>query len=151
MVLATVDVRAKLDSLLVHPPERPHTENLESTAIGKNWSGPAHKPVQPAQALHRGHAGPQIQMIGVAEYHLRTQIRYLFRCQRLNSGLGSHGHEGWSCHPAMGGHQLAKAGSSLGLLQAKGEGSFRHHTPKRLGKGWRYLATWKTAGRIENG
>ena len=50
-------------------------EDLKAAAVGQNRAVPAHELVQSAQSADQLVAGPQGQMVGVAEHHLGAGLR----------------------------------------------------------------------------
>jgi hypothetical protein len=65
-------------AILINAAQRGQREHLESSGIGEDRSVPAHERVQPAETGDALGGGAQIQVIRVAEDHLRprgTQVR----------------------------------------------------------------------------
>jgi hypothetical protein len=56
--------------------------------------------VQATQSLHTFTAGPQSQMIGVAENDLRTGGLYLVNAHAFDRTLRPYGHENWRINGA---------------------------------------------------
>ena len=119
-----VDVRAEDGLLFGHFDAMGEAEQLEAAAIGQDRPVPAHEAVQPAQRGDDLFAGPQREMVGVAQDHLRPGGAELFDLQPLDAGLGADGHEGGQLHVAVrrgedataaqhNGHRCAKAGNQI--------------------------------------
>ncbi len=64
---AAVEVRAEGDAVLVQLAQRGQRHDLEAAAVGQDRAGPVHEPVQAAEPLDPVGAGPQHQVVGVAE------------------------------------------------------------------------------------
>src|SRR5205814_1334700 len=93
---AAVEMRTKLDPLLVDRPQGRERHDLEPARVGQDRIGPVHKAVQSAKRRDALGAGPQHQVIGVAENEPRAGRGDPFRGHRLD-GRGSadrHEHRG---------------------------------------------------------
>ena len=101
-MLAAVNVGAEPYVVVVHPPEGAHAESLESPAVGENGPGPPHELMQAAQLVYGLHPGPQVQVVSVAQDNLRPNFHNFIGRQRLDGGLGSHGHEYGRVHGTVG-------------------------------------------------
>ena len=72
---AVVDV-AERDAVVVDGGERvAEREDLEAARVGQDRPVPAHEPVQPAELGDQLVAGPEVQVVGVAEQDLRAERR----------------------------------------------------------------------------
>lgn len=116
-----VQMRLKLDSLLAQLAERVQAEDLKSSAVAQYRVLPGHEPMQPPELIDRRVAGPQIQMIGVAQDDRRPSFfEHLLR-QRLDCPLRADGHEGRSIKRAVSGSDSAGSRSrgvvARGLLE----------------------------------
>ena len=67
--------------------------DLEAAAVGEDRAVPAHEAVQAAQLGDQVVAGPQGEMIGVAEDDLRAGFASWCGRQTLDGGLGADRHE----------------------------------------------------------
>src|SRR5213592_359922 len=67
-----IDVRLELDTLLIDGPELREREDLEAARVGEDWAIPAHELVQPAHLAYDVVAGPEVEMIRIAEDHGRA-------------------------------------------------------------------------------
>ena len=125
-VFAAVNVGAEPDVVVVHPPKSAHAEGLEAAAVGQDGPGPAHKAVQSAQPVDRGHAGAQVKVVGVAQDNLRAQVHHLVGGQRLDRGLGSHRHKHRGGHGAVGRSELTGPGQGVLVEELEGEWRIGH-------------------------
>jgi hypothetical protein len=73
-VLVAVQVRAKDDAGFGDFAQRAQAEDLETAGIGKDRPGPAHEFVEAAKSPDGFVAGPEIQMIGIAEEDFSVEI-----------------------------------------------------------------------------
>ena len=72
---AVVDV-AERDAVVVDARERvAQREDLEAARVGQDRPVPAHEPVQAAELGDQLVAGPEVQVVGVAEQDLRAERR----------------------------------------------------------------------------
>ena len=62
----------ELDAVFVDGAQRGEREDLESTRVGEDRAVPVHELVQAAHLADDLVAGPQVQVIGVGEDHLRA-------------------------------------------------------------------------------
>ena len=83
-------------------------EQLEAAAVGQDRSVPTHEAVQSAEGGDDLFAGPQCEMIGIAQDHFRPGSADLFDLQSLHAGLGGHGHEGRHCTSPCGVEKTAR-------------------------------------------
>ena len=60
-------------------------EELKAAAVGQDRAVPAHEAVQPAERGDDLFAGPQREMIGVAQHHLRAGGAELLDLQPLDA------------------------------------------------------------------
>jgi len=63
--------------------------------------------VQAAQFRDQLMAGPEVEMVGVAEDHLEAEPGEVFGGEPFDRGLGAHRHEGRGLDPAVRGPELA--------------------------------------------
>ena len=54
-------------------------EHLKAARVGEDWPVPPHEPVQTAEIANQLVAGTQMQMIRVAENHLRADLAQIDR------------------------------------------------------------------------
>src|SRR5205085_10428796 len=69
-----VQVRTKGHAFLAYLAQIAEAENLVATGIGEDGARPGHKAMQSAQLAHLLHAGPQIEVVGVAEEDFDAQV-----------------------------------------------------------------------------
>jgi hypothetical protein len=65
--------------------------------------------VQPAELADQPVAGPEVQVVGVAEQDLRAEVAHLVGVQRLDGRLRAHRHEDGRSHLAAHGAKHAGA------------------------------------------
>ena len=113
----------KSGAVFAHLQQFGQGEDLEAAAVGQDRAGPVHKPVQPAKRFDDLAAGPQVQVIGIAENDLGAGLEEILRRQGLDRPQGSHRHEHGGFDFTMGGLKSAAAGGGFGGLgtQFKGE------------------------------
>ena len=116
-MLTAIDMRPEPDVVLVHLAEGAHAEGLEAAAVGEDGARPSHEPVQAAKAIHRLHPRSQVQMVGVAQDYLRPQVHYFVGSQRLDGGLGCHGHENGGVNGAVGRVEPAGPGAAIPVVK----------------------------------
>jgi hypothetical protein len=90
-------------------PERKH---LEAAGVGEDRVRPGHEPVQAAERGDPLGAGPEVQVVRVAEHDLGPQRLQLVRQHGLDGGLRADRHEDGRRHRAVGGVQHAGAGGA---------------------------------------
>ena len=100
-------------------------EHLEPSTIGQDRSIPAHEPMQPAEAGDTIGAGPQGEVVGVPQQHLRAEPTQLVRAQRLYGRLRSHRHERRGIDRAMGCAQASSPRATLFREQLEAHGITR--------------------------
>ncbi len=63
-----VQVRLERDAVRVELSQFGQRHDLEAAGVGQDRAGPVHEAMQPAEARNAFGAGPQHQVVGVAEY-----------------------------------------------------------------------------------
>ena len=123
-----VDVRAEDGFLLGDFHAMREAEDLEAAAIGQNRPIPAHETVQAAERGDYLLAGPQREMIGIAQDHLRPAPADVFDLQPFDARLRGDGHEGGQLHVAVrrGKNPPPRGTPGVNVQQAKGEGRGSH-------------------------
>ena len=112
-----VNVRLKLDALFIHPSKLTQREDLKAAAVGQYCAIPRDEPVQPSNMVYQQVAGPQIKVIRVAEYDLRSGLfEHLLR-ERLDRALCAYGHKGGSFKCAVRSYDAARASMCLMVLR----------------------------------
>ena len=69
-MLAAVDMRAEFNAFVIDFPQAGQAENLETAAVGQNSPVPVHETVQPAHLADDIDPRPEVEVIGIGEYHL---------------------------------------------------------------------------------
>src|SRR5439155_6317199 len=91
--LAVVD-RAEGDAVVVDPEQRvAQGEDLEAAGVGEDRPVPACECVQTAKLRDDILAGPEVEVVGVAEDHRRADSTELVRVHALDRAFRAHGHE----------------------------------------------------------
>ena len=110
-----VEVRLKRHAVVPDIAQLRERENLEPAAVGQDRSVPAHKTVQPTKVADQLAARPQVEMIGVAQDDLRTDLVQVCGRQRLHCALGADRHEDRRLDRAMARRQSAPPGGRGGV------------------------------------
>jgi hypothetical protein len=110
-----VQVRAKVHALLAHAVQLVHAHHLEAAAVGEDRVLPAHEAVQAAHAADGVDAGPEHQVVGVAEQDVAARGREVVGAQRLDRAGRPDGHERGREHVPVGRAETpgARAGGSV--------------------------------------
>ena len=116
-----VEVRGKGHALLGDLAQLCEAEHLKSAAVGEDGAVPAGKLVQTAHLCHQLVARTQMQMVGVAEHDLRTDVlQVMGRQAALDGAGGGNILECGGLHRAVYGLELAPPGVVLLLEQLVG-------------------------------
>ena len=94
-------------------------EDLVAAAVGQDRTPPADEPVQAAAARDQVVAGPQIEMIGVAEQDLGAEPLEIAVRDALDRALRADGHERRRLDLAVRRRQHAGARASIGVVDLK--------------------------------
>jgi hypothetical protein len=101
---------AEGDALLVEREDRvPERKYLEATRIREDRPVPARERVDAAELGDDVLSRPEMQVVRVAEDHMRADRTYLVRMQRLDGGFRSDGHERGRRDVTVGGSKKAGA------------------------------------------
>ena len=92
-------------------------EHLKATAVGEDRVIPADEAVKPAPARDQLVAGPQEQVIGVAEDDLGAELFQVALAHRLDGALRADRHERRRLHHAVRGRELAAARGAVDVSQ----------------------------------
>jgi hypothetical protein len=84
-------------------------ENLKAAAIGKDRSGPINETVQTARRADDFQAGPNIQVIGIAQDDLGAHLAKFARVNGFDAALRPDRHKDWRVNNAVGSCQAAQA------------------------------------------
>ena len=90
---AAVEMGAELDAVLLYLPALREAEHLVAAAVGEDRLVPANEFVEAAPPGDQLVAGPQHQVIGVAENDARADLLKVLRSQGFNRALGADRHE----------------------------------------------------------
>ena len=102
---------------------RRQREDLKTAAVGQDWSLPAHEAVQATQFFNESFAGPERQVVGVAEYDFCAGFANLFGRQCLDCAVRADWHEGWGFEATVWRRDDAFARRAALLLQVEAEGA----------------------------
>ena len=95
-------------------------EHLEAAGVGEDRLVPAREAMQAAVFADDLQPGPQVQVEGVAQDDLRTQVLDVFGQDALHRAVGAHRHEGRRLDGAARERQPATAGRAVGGQQIEG-------------------------------
>ena len=101
-MLAAVDMRPELDSLLTDVPKMLKAEPLEASAVGQRGAIPCHEPRETSRVPDRLDARPEIQVVRISKQDRRSHPAQVVRIDRFHGTLRSDRHEGGCWHIAMG-------------------------------------------------
>ena len=105
-VAVAVEMRLEHHALFRDLAQPAQAEDLEASGIGEDGPRPIHELVQAAELADGFVAGPQIEMIGVAEDDVRVEVvDQIPRQEAFDSGLCTDRHEDGSFDVAMSGVQ----------------------------------------------
>src|SRR5439155_10632227 len=120
-------MRTELDAVRLDFSDFGQAEHLETAAVGQDRVWPVDEPVQTARRANDFDAGPNREMVGVAEDDLGSHLPQFARVERLDAALSSDRHENRSVNGSVRGGQTAQTRLSgrIGLEQLE-------HAPGRL-------------------
>ena len=113
---APVYMRAEMHPFFLNLTQPCQREHLKTARVRKNGLVPGHEAMQPPQLSHHFVPWTHMQVIGVGQLHLGTDVLQVLRGHRaLNGRHGTHIHK-YRClhHPVYGG-QTAPLGPALPL------------------------------------
>src|SRR5580765_680764 len=116
-----VEMRAEVRARLIDRPPVGQAEHLIAAAVGEDRLVPADEAMQAAAPRDQVVAGPQVQVIGVAEQHLRAEAVELPVRHALHRALRAYRHEGRRLDVAVGGRHPAPARARVGVRHLKSE------------------------------
>ena len=114
-------MRAEVRAFLVNRPPIDEAEYLIAAAIRQDRTRPADKPVQTTAARDQIVAGPQIQVIRVAQQDLRTEAFEIPVRDTLDGALGADRHEGRRLDRAVRCRKHTGPGDPVGVHDLKGK------------------------------
>ncbi len=131
--LGAVDVRLEGGALLGDLADRGEAHDLEAARVGEDRAAPAHEGVQAAEARDALGAGPQHQVVGVAEHDVRPGRRAPASgpIHRLHRAGGADRHEGGRANDAAGCCDLAETRRPVLGDEAVGEGGHSGRSKRR--------------------
>jgi|GEM_PF-6048796 len=95
-------------------------KDLIPAGVGEDRAGPLHERVKPAGLFEDFGAGPEVEVVRIAEDDLRPDVRHEFaRRNGLHRADGAHGHEDGRLDGAVRGLDQSRAGRGVCVL--KGE------------------------------
>src|SRR3989442_766535 len=106
-------MRAELDAVGLDFANRREAEDLEAAAVGQDRSGPIDELMQSASGADDLEAGPDVEVISIAEDDLRAHLAQLARIDRLDAALGPDRHENGSVDDSVRRGQPAQAGFGI--------------------------------------
>ena len=122
-----VEVALEAHPLLAHLGQLGEAHHLIAAAVGQDRPVPAHEAVQPAEPRDPLGAGPQHQMIGVAEDDVGARRAHVVGLHRLDRRRGPDRHERRRADlPALHGDRAGPRGAVGG---GDGEGEAGHRRP----------------------
>jgi hypothetical protein len=92
-VRGAIEMRTEARALFGNGPARREAEHLIAAAVGEDRLLPSDEPVEAAHARDEIVAGPQIEVIGVAQQNLRADVFEIAMRHTLHRTLGADGHE----------------------------------------------------------
>ena len=117
-----VDVRPEGDAAVGHLADLGQAEHLESAGVGEDGPVPAHELVEPAEFGDQLVAGPQGQVVSVAEKDVSPDGPDLFGSEALDRSLRADRHEDRGLDGPVGRVESAAAGGTIGRVQGEAEG-----------------------------
>ena len=115
-MLAAVDVRAELGTLLAQLADAGKGEHLETTAVGQHRAVETIELVQAARLLQHVEARSEVQVIGIAQNDLRLDVLLQLRqVHALDGTHGAHRHEDRRLYLPVVGRYQACAGIGLAV------------------------------------
>ena len=119
--VGAVDVALEVDALLGDPPEAFQREDLKASRVGEHRALPRGEPVEPAHRLDHFLAGPEVEVVRVAENDLGAGAAHVGRAEAADDPMGADRHERRRLHLAMRQRERAGARGAVRALQPEGE------------------------------
>ena len=114
-MIGAVNVGPEDHTILADLADMLQAEDLKPAAVGEDAAAPVDELVQPAGALDKLVAGPEVEVVGVAEYDPISHIAQFFLAHGLDRALGAHGHEDGGLDGTVTQVQTASPGVGLGI------------------------------------
>ena len=111
-----VKMGAEFDALRFDFANLCQAEDLETAAVGENWPGPVDELMQTARSLNDVQAGPDEEMIGIAENDLRAHLAQFAWIKGLDAALRADRHEHGRIDDAAAGHEAAEPRQGRGVF-----------------------------------
>ena len=121
-------MRAERRAVFVEGPPRGEAEHLIAAAVGEDRTSPSDEPVQPSAARDQLVAGPQIEVVRIAEKDLGAERFEIAVRDRFDRALGANGHERRRLHVAVRRRHHAAARAAVAVRDAEGEGHHKNAT-----------------------
>ena len=113
---AAVDMGGEGHALLPDVPQLGQGEHLEAAAVGEHGAVPAGEGPDAPQSPDRLVTGAQVEVIGIAELDLASQLLQVIGGDRpLDGSGGGHVHKAGGLHRAVDRGKLPPAGGALGF------------------------------------
>ena len=120
-VAAAVDVRLEGDALLVDRAQLGERHHLVAARIGQHRTRPVHEAAQAAEPGDALGAGPEHQVVGVAEHDLGSRGGERLGRHSLHRRRGAHRHEGGRLDRPVRGLEPPRARGAARRLDGEGE------------------------------
>ena len=114
-----VDMGLEGDAILIELAQLGQRHHLKPAGIRQDRMRPVHELVQPAQLRDALGAGPQHEMVGIAQHDVRAQRPHLFGIHGLHGRRRAHGHEGGGADLAAGHGDHARARRAIRPLEGE--------------------------------
>src|ERR1043166_1518912 len=121
-MFGAVEMRAESGAFFGDRPPLRQAEDLVAPAVGENRLVPADEAMQSASARDHVVAGPQVQMIGVAQQNLRAERLEIAMRDAFDCALRADGHERRRLDLAMGRRQHAGARATVSMRDPETKG-----------------------------
>src|SRR5690349_2734733 len=115
-------MRAKGNALFGDFAQIAEAEYLKSTGIGENRTIPGHKLLHAAEVSQPLDARAQVQVIGVIQQNLDTQLFQGVLRNAFDRAYSSHRHEDRGLHLAVGRKEASRSGAPISGLDLEAEG-----------------------------
>ncbi len=112
--LFPIDMGLESDAIGLDFAEFAERKDLKAAGIGQDGTIPSHKRVQTTAVLHNFVAGPQEQVVGIAENDIDLQLLQIARLERLDGSLRTDRHKYGGLNGTMGSLQDAPPGVVAG-------------------------------------
>ena len=108
-------MRAELDAVVGELERVGEREDLEAAGVGEDGAVPVHERVESARVAHDVGAGTQVEMVGVGQHHLRTDVAKLRCGDALDGRARADRHEHGRLDGAVGGMEASSACGRAGV------------------------------------